>query len=562
LDNDCDGTIDEGLAAPLCSQQAGVCAGAKKSCGGESGWLACDQATYIAYSSLYQTSETSDGLDNNCDGVVDEGWINAGKYDQDTACGNYWTDCTALYAQPNANGECDSTGVPTCTMICQAGYKDLNHIPFDGCEFAIDSQAIYVSEQDLNSSDLAGCGTFDAPCATIAVGITRALNGGLKRVLVASGTYTETVTLESGIDLLGGYHPATWDRNITTYPTVIYGETLNGHKKAIIARNLSGPTSFDGFVVYGGNAVGNSENSYAFYIEDSDSNLSIINNVIRAGNGAPGVDGADGAIGTDGSCGMPGNDGFETSTSAYVTCQALIDTPNPGGHGGENSCQGVNISGGEGASAQCPKQLDQQPPGQDGQGTAGGGAGGAGGGGGHNRQNYTNCGTFKTGGLLSHGMPGLNGENGDDGASGVPGRQENWSLAEFDLVSAPGTDGGNGTPGGGGGGGGAGGGLDESMGCAWDDQLGGSGGGGGAGGCQGTGCFGGSGGGGAFGIYAVYASAPPSLPIIRNNNIHLGRGGWRRRRERRCSWLGRPGSIWRVHYRSICVCHGLWRPRW
>ena len=74
LDNDCDGPTDEGLGAPLCPMQSGVCSGSHKICGGASGWLNCTSSTYIAHSQHYQTTETScDGLDNDCDGPVDEG---------------------------------------------------------------------------------------------------------------------------------------------------------------------------------------------------------------------------------------------------------------------------------------------------------------------------------------------------------------------------------------------------------------------------------------------------------------------------------------------------------
>jgi hypothetical protein len=73
LDSDCDGATDEGLTAPVCPNQQGVCAGSRKSCGGSSGWLACDAATYEAYNPAFETSETVcfDGIDNDCDGLTD-----------------------------------------------------------------------------------------------------------------------------------------------------------------------------------------------------------------------------------------------------------------------------------------------------------------------------------------------------------------------------------------------------------------------------------------------------------------------------------------------------------
>ncbi len=62
VDNDCDGAVDEGCLCPYQASSLGVCAfgvtDTRQQCGAPAG---------------YSTSERCDGLDNNCDGTVDEG---------------------------------------------------------------------------------------------------------------------------------------------------------------------------------------------------------------------------------------------------------------------------------------------------------------------------------------------------------------------------------------------------------------------------------------------------------------------------------------------------------
>jgi hypothetical protein len=71
LDNDCDGNTDEGVSAP-CAKQQGVCFMATSTTCTVSG-ATCSVSTYRAHSPDYEEIETRcDGLDNDCDGRVDE----------------------------------------------------------------------------------------------------------------------------------------------------------------------------------------------------------------------------------------------------------------------------------------------------------------------------------------------------------------------------------------------------------------------------------------------------------------------------------------------------------
>jgi len=71
LDNDCNGAVDDNLAPQACVLTRGVCAGSTKICGGQTGFKDCDASRYGA--DYQQTENQCDGKDNDCDGSVDEG---------------------------------------------------------------------------------------------------------------------------------------------------------------------------------------------------------------------------------------------------------------------------------------------------------------------------------------------------------------------------------------------------------------------------------------------------------------------------------------------------------
>lgn len=135
LDDDCSGTADDNMIGPLCPLQGGVCTGSRMICGGTSGWLPCDAGSY---GPTFEENEVScDGLDNDCDGQVDE-YANcsdgiACTVDQCTGEG-----CTHTIAAGKCliNGVCYNSGDVNPELdcaICDPAYSQTNwHCLFDG----------------------------------------------------------------------------------------------------------------------------------------------------------------------------------------------------------------------------------------------------------------------------------------------------------------------------------------------------------------------------------------------------------------------------------------------
>lgn len=115
VDDDCDGEIDEsGIPTTPCtvSNAAGSCSGAW-TCKGTEGLL-CDAQV--------PASETCDGADNDCDGQTDEPW-KSGKWTiGDDHCGVCGNSCAG--AIENGSGVCDpTTAPPHCILAnCKGGW--------------------------------------------------------------------------------------------------------------------------------------------------------------------------------------------------------------------------------------------------------------------------------------------------------------------------------------------------------------------------------------------------------------------------------------------------------
>ncbi len=340
---------------------------------------------------------------------------------------------------------------------------------------------IYVSP---TGSDVTGLGDRFRPFATVQHAVSNTLINGQRDVHVAAGTYVSAapIQMRPGVDVLGGYDPATWAPGAGL--TILQNNTpdASGNVVTMNFDSVTMPTKVSDCRVRAGDA-GPGGTSYAVRIVNCSSEVKVENCTVIAGKGGAGIAPA---VATNGLAGNGGNVGASGAGS---------------GNGGGGGAAGPGYAGGAGGIGST--------------GTGGGGFqgqnfGGAGGSGG----TATSHGSSTPGGT---GGIGLAGNTGAAGNGGTSGSLVGTVLGGYFVPAA----GGNGTPGergaGGGGGGGGGGYFHAVLGSA----KGGGGGGGGGSGGGGAGGSGGGGGGGSFGVFVIN-----STPVyVTNCAVSTGLGG-------------------------------------
>ncbi len=456
------------------------------------------------------------------------------------------------------SGTCgDNGGVVTCTCpadrsgtyceSCATGRVDANGIDADGCECVVTSS---TDVPDANGID-ANCdgvdgdaatsifvapwgadgapGTRSQPLRTLQSGVDLAAGTTRKVVLVAMGSYAESVTLAPGVELYGGYSLDFSQRDVAGFTTEIRGLPPTSTKPAALQlTGASTKTVIDGLTVRGADGVSPSESSYAVRIVDSTSALVVRHCTFIAGSGANGIAGTSGAQGASGSPGMNGNPTRDTG----LTTSCTSTQENPGGAGGLVTCSG-SFRGGDGGRATCAATPATCGPttGASGNGAnaVGGGAGGLG------QLQRATCRSVSCSLIYSQlgEVPAADGADGQDGANGAtgPGCSASAGTVSGGLwqpgSGSAGLAGGHGQAGGGGGAGASVALVLDSGSCSAGNgiDIGGSGGGGGSSACGGTGGGGGVGGGGSFALFIGWTTTPGSWPDVASNRIERGSGG-------------------------------------
>jgi hypothetical protein len=168
IDNNCNGQVDEGFGVGVaCTNGVGACQA--------TGTTVCSASFVDVVCGAMPGKpqpEVCDGIDNDCNGRVDDVPGNAGSSDAQN-CGGCGIACKA---QANGVAACVMGG---CVSACAAGYVDADRDPANGCECKLTNGGVEICDgldNDCNGvvDDGAGAVNYPGMPGTLGVGVCAA----------------------------------------------------------------------------------------------------------------------------------------------------------------------------------------------------------------------------------------------------------------------------------------------------------------------------------------------------------------------------------------------------
>lgn len=297
-----------------------------------------------------------------------------------------------------------------------------------GCEARTvdDATGIYVT---LYGADNASCGTRASPCLTVQQGIAQAQLLQRSTVYIARGTYTESVTVGSGITLEGA-----WDTVNSSWVPICGTDELSAVALAmpstanVVVTAVSGATGVGlRYLSVLGNPAAPPPGQSLYGVFASNASVTLDSVIVTMGNASDGTGGDAGTSGHTGLGTCPGSTGA-AGTSAGDAPPTVPGTFGPSGYAASGGQTG-SPDGGFGSSGTCSVGCITQcttcaeacmaPAAGCGGFPGTGGAGGQGGGSSIAVYGW-NAQITVIGGALTAGNGGSGG-NGGDGGPGGPG---------------------------------------------------------------------------------------------------------------------------------------------
>jgi hypothetical protein len=313
-------------------------------------------------------SESCNGLDDDCDGAIDETFKNAaGLLVGRDNCGRCGSPCVP--AGPHGVATCAAKGDQvSCSSACEPGFVDVDGIATNGCECALSTEHAPIVGGDGNcdgviddtpglvfvsqaGNDASAGSDPSAPLRSIAHAMQVGAALG-RTVLVARGIYSENVTLVDGVTLVGGYSPDFRVHDPALYPVMLEGAGSDPGAPALRCDHTQKATYVAGLTVAASDAVGAGQGSTAVWLSGCTNQLELDEVTVLSGRGANGTHGADSSDrlpqggpaslaalnGVDGAPGAAGGQG----------CSLVA-----AGSGGAKQCSMHDVGGGSGGAAQC-----------------------------------------------------------------------------------------------------------------------------------------------------------------------------------------------------------------